>query len=50
VYPLYQMLTVMDTQMDTQIALSDGRDAIPHVMKGCRGKANLKNYESPYQQ
>jgi hypothetical protein len=47
--PLYQTLTVMNTQVDADIPLNDGRNAVPEVMKGCRGKADLRNYQSPHQ-
>jgi hypothetical protein len=48
-YPLDMMYGVIDTGEDATIDFSDARDAVPAVMKSCRGQASLKNYVSPYQ-
>jgi hypothetical protein len=49
VYPLEQMRSVMATGENVNIKLEDGKDAIPKVMKGCRGKASLAGYESQWE-
>ena len=46
VYPLEQMRGVMETGENMTIELDDAKDAIPTVMKGCRGKADLSGYKS----
>jgi hypothetical protein len=48
-YPLDIMYGVMTTGQNVTITLEDGRDAVPLVMKGCRGKASLKGYESAWE-
>jgi hypothetical protein len=46
--PLDLLHGVMTTGENTDVNLEDAREAIPDIFKGCRGLANLKGYDSPY--
>jgi hypothetical protein len=48
VAPLDALYGVMTTGVNESITLEEGRDAVSLVMKGCRGKASLEGYNSPY--
>lgn len=48
VYPLNHLYTVMTSGENQDIDLENARDVIPDVMRGCRGKADLHGYHSPW--
>ncbi|MFI7598996.1 hypothetical protein [Actinoplanes sp. NPDC049681] len=48
VNPLTTLQSVMATGENLDVDLEEARDAVPDVLAGCRGKASLKGYDSPY--